>query len=245
MGVREEAKRQADNLVKQIRDSAPLVAMAVNPLLLTMIATVHRRGSALPGKRVDLYKEICQVLLEKRQQAKGIPDSLTASQKQSVLQLLALALMHYKNRTFMLSPRVDQLLQKRFESVSNESLPPTEFLRQIREVSGLLSEKEEGVYEFAHLSFQEYLASVEVRESNRESILINALKDPKQLSWWAETIRLYAAQGDSSNIIQAAIQSSKVDALALAFDCLEEGKSVDPSVRAELETLLAEGLEER
>ena len=36
--------------------------MAVNPLLLTMIATVHRRGNVLPGKRVELYKEICQVL---------------------------------------------------------------------------------------------------------------------------------------------------------------------------------------
>ena len=90
LGVRDEAKSQADDLIKRIQDSAPLVAMAVNPLLLTMIATVHRRGSALPGKRVDLYKEICQVLLEKRQRAKGIINKLTASQNQSVLQGLAL-----------------------------------------------------------------------------------------------------------------------------------------------------------
>ena len=58
MGVREDAKQQADDLIKRIRDSAPLAAMAVNPLLLTMIATVHRRGTALPGRRVDLYKEL-------------------------------------------------------------------------------------------------------------------------------------------------------------------------------------------
>ena len=244
LGVREEAKQQADDLIERIRNSPPLAAMAVNPLLLTMIATVHRRGSALPGKRVELYKEICQVLLEKRQRAKHIPDLLTALQKQSVLQRLALILMHHKTRSFRLS-QVSALLKKRLASVSSDTLPPKEFLKQTREVSGLLIAKEEGIYEFAHLSFQEYLASVEIKESNQEPRLTNVLKDPKQLSWWAETIRLYAAQGDSSEIVQAIIQAPTVDALALAFDCLEEGKSIAPAVRQELENLLDEGLEAR
>ena len=242
LGVREEAKRQADDLIKRLRDSPPLVAMAVNPLLLTMIATVHRRGSALPGKRVELYREICQVLLEKRQRAKGLVGKLTALQKQSVLQGLALFLMVRKTRSFILSD-VEELLQRRLKLVSKDEADPKQFLKQLREVSGLLVAKEESIYEFVHLSFQEYLTSVEVGESNQEHLLINGLHDPKQLSWWSETIRLYAAQGDSSNIIQAAIQYSTVETLALAVDCLEEGKSVAPSVRAELETMLEEGLE--
>ncbi|MEO1209221.1 MAG: NACHT domain-containing protein [Cyanobacteria bacterium J06638_20] len=242
LGVREEVKSQADDLIKRIRDSMPLVAMAVNPLLLTMITTVHRRGSALPGKRVELYKEICQVLLEKRQRAKGIADKLTVSQKQSVLQGLALDLMVHKTRSFMFSD-VEELLRQRLSLVLKDEAKPQQFLKKIRAVSGLVA-KEEGIYEFAHLSFQEYLASVEIRELNQEQLLIDALHSPEQLSWWAEVIRLYAAQGDSSNIIQAAIQSSTVEALALAFDCLEEGKSVDPSVREELETILEKWLEE-
>ncbi len=68
--MREEAQQQADNLIERICNSKPLADVAVNILLLTMIATVHRRGNVLPGKRVELYKEICQVLLEKRQIAK-------------------------------------------------------------------------------------------------------------------------------------------------------------------------------
>ena len=242
LGVREEAKQQADDLVKRIQDSAPLVAMAVNPLLLTMIATVHRRGSALPGKRVELYKEICQVLLEKRQRAKGIPDVLNASQNQSVLQGLALDLMVRETRSFTLSD-VDDLMHRRLRMVLTGEAHAQQFLKQMQEVSGLLSAKEEGVYEFAHLSFQEYLASVELRESNQEHLLADVLNNLDQLSWWAETVRLYAAQGDSSAVIQAAIRASTVDALALAFDCLEEGKSIDPSVRQDLETMLEEGLE--
>ena len=98
-----EVKKQADDLIKRIKNSKPLADMAVNPLLLTMIATVHRRGSALPGKRVELYKEICQVLLERRQRAKNIADALTATQKQSVLQVLAFELMQQKTREFNLS----------------------------------------------------------------------------------------------------------------------------------------------
>ena len=48
LGVREEAREQAEDLIARILNSKPLADMAVNPLLLTMIATVHRRGSALP-----------------------------------------------------------------------------------------------------------------------------------------------------------------------------------------------------
>ena len=39
---------------------------------------------------------------------------------------------------------------------------PDLFLKHIREVSGLLMAKEEKIYEFAHLSLQEYLGSVRI-----------------------------------------------------------------------------------
>jgi predicted NACHT family NTPase len=244
LGVRQEAKQQADDLIERIRNSSPLVAMAVNPLLLTMIATVHRRGSALPGKRVELYKEICQVLLEKRQLAKRLPDLLSATQKQSVLQVLALDLMKQKIRSFNPTEAM-ALLQNRLENFSLKAVNPMEFLKQIQEISGLLIEKEEGIYEFAHLSFQEYLAATELKETQQENYLIEALRHPEQLSWWAETIRLYAAQSDATDLIRAALENCSVGALTLAYDCLEEGKSVNPTVRQHLEYILEAGLEDR
>ncbi|NJR66746.1 MAG: NACHT domain-containing protein [Leptolyngbyaceae cyanobacterium CRU_2_3] len=237
-GVRSAAKRQAQDLIQRIQDNATIAAMALNPLLLTMIATVHCYRGALPGRRVELYAEICDVLLGRRQEAKGIADTLTATQKRSVLQVLALNRMRKQARSF--TPLQGSLLiQKQLVAVAGTELSPEDFLRQVENVSGLLVEQESGKYEFAHKSFQEYLAAVQVKESNQELLLARHIGDV----WWEETIRLYAAQSDASYLIWTALQRSTVAAWTLAYDCLEEGLSVeDGRVRRELEDTLAAGL---
>jgi len=240
LGVQEEAQQQSDDLIERICKSKPLADMAVNPLLLTMIATVHRRGNILPGKRVELYKEICQVLLEKRQRAKNIEDYLTASQKQSVLQQLALALMVNNTREFKLSDSIFSPIRIQLKKVTKK-VSLEEFIQRSKDVCGLLVEKELETYEFAHLSFQEYFAAVEIKDSNQENILINNLND----SWWHETIRLYVAQSDATNIIRAILDNPTIDTMALAYDCVEERMSIDEEVETELENRLQADLESR
>jgi len=150
--------------------------------------------------------------------------------------------MQQKTREFTLAVGVS-FIKDKLAMVAGSAANPEEFLEQIKEVSGLLVEKELGVYEFAHLSFQEYLAAVQVKEWNREILLIQNINN----SWWAETIRLYAAQSNASELIRAvlALPSTSIEALALAYDCLQEGLSVDSEVRKQLEEKLDADLESR
>ncbi|MEO0459092.1 MAG: NACHT domain-containing protein, partial [Cyanobacteria bacterium P01_A01_bin.114] len=167
-GVEAAAENKADDLIGQIKNYPPLAAMALNPLLLTMIATVHDNRGALPGSRVDLYDEICDVLLVRRQEAKGLtePFPLKAEQKKSVLQVLALELMVHEAREFSAAQGA-AMVQAPLRAVAGDGLTPKDFLEHIETVSGLLLEREVGLYQFAHLSFQEYLASVQIKETGR------------------------------------------------------------------------------
>jgi formylglycine-generating enzyme required for sulfatase activity len=224
--------------MERIQQSVPIAAMATNPLLLTMIAVVHDNRGALPGRRVELYAEICDVLLGRRQEAKKIPDRLTPAQKQSILQVLALKLMTEKTREFKVALGV-KIIRNKLLAVAGTDISPEDFLKLIRDVSALLVETKQGILEFAHKSFQEYLAAFQIKENSEENILTSSIND----SWWDETIRLYAAQSDATNLISAALRENTVGALKLALDCAEEGLSIDTEVRQQLKDKLEKGLE--
>ncbi|MBC1225445.1 NACHT domain-containing NTPase, partial [Nostoc sp. UCD120] len=153
--INEQVKKQAENLINRIRNSSSLAAMAVNPLLLTMICTVYHKNRRLPEKTVDLYKVIYEVLLEKSQ-IKGVP--YTVQDKQSVLQILALIamkLMQNKDTKFELS-KEESWIKEQLAKLESNDVTLEKFIKYICEI-GLLVEHEEG-YQFAHLSFQQYLA---------------------------------------------------------------------------------------
>ena len=231
------AKENAKDLIERIVNSPPLRVLATNPLLVTMIATVHYSGAALPRRRVELYEKICDVLLGGRLSAKKLQTSLTVGQRKSVLQVLALKLMERETRSFN-KTEVVELIYHQLATV-DKNLTPESFLEEIKDVCGLLVEKQIGIYEFAHLSFQEYLAAAQVKKIQQENILIDNFAN----SWWAETIRLYASQGDATKLIEQALTNSDVYSLTLAYDCLEEGLEIDPDVRKRLEDILEKGLE--
>src|SRR6185312_7622461 len=105
-GVEMKARDGAEDLLQRLAHSQTLTDLAVNPLLLTMITNVHRYRSSLPGRRVELYAEICEVFLGKRQQARGMELDLTPTQKKRVLQPLAFHMMCTENRDITLAEAV-------------------------------------------------------------------------------------------------------------------------------------------
>jgi hypothetical protein len=239
-GVRMVAQQGAEDLLHRIRNTPALYSLAVNPLLLTMIANVHRFRSTLPGRRVELYNEICEVFLGKRQHARGLDLEMTPAQKQRVLQPLAYYLMCHQRREIILAEAL-KVINEPLALVSPQT-SGHDFMKMIENSSGLLVERENEVYSFSHLTFQEYIAAVHAREQRLEHDLVTKVED----SWWRETTLLYVAQADATPVIEACLAGDppSILGLTLAIECLEEAREVQLSVRSRLETVLSRAVED-
>ncbi len=239
-GVHLKAANGAEDLLRRLRSTPPLYALAVNPLLLTMIATVHRYHDVLPDKRVTLYAEICDVFLGKRDASRGLTLELTSAQKRQVLQPLAYQMMQKGIRDIALE-EVCQIIQQPLALVSSDMSPRT-FVSLVEQTSGLFLEQELGRYTFAHLTFQEYLAAVYIKDVGLEQNLVLQVWN----SWWHETIRLYCAQTDATAILSACLRGNppQVSTLTLAWECLQEALKLERGIRLQLEQLLTQGIED-
>ncbi|ASC74139.1 putative NTPase NACHT family protein [Halomicronema hongdechloris C2206] len=253
----EKARQRAEGLIYQIESSPTLRLMATNPLLLSLMARTHVDKGKLASKRVDLYGEVCQVLLEGRQRYRKTTEAvLSASRKQGILQRLALEMTKAGMLQFTLDNKpakegtytqAKALLQAELSRVPRHAPTPEEFIGKdevgVREL--LSDRQQEGLYEFAHRTFQEYLTAAELKRTGRIDCLLNAFAVGEQaLAWWRETIRFYAAQADATAIIEAALKEEhrSVAALALAYECLNDTENLDPATQQKLEQELDRGL---
>mgnify|MGYP001024457479 CR=1 FL=1 len=232
--VRKRAAEFSQDLLAQIEGQPVLKALAKNPLLLNMIVTFHRRyeGANLPKRQVELYREICQLQLRDRPRARRLETLLTQCEAQTVLQRVAFEMMVQKLE------RVERstLLQYVGEALAEqeETLEARDFLAPVVEVSELIVQQEDE-YEFAHLSFQEYLAAAYVAaKPEREALLYEHLQE----DWWKPTILLYAGQVNPTKLIREAMNQKN---FSLAYSCIQETRKQIDAVKAEFDQITRAG----
>jgi hypothetical protein len=226
-GAEALAAEGAADLLRRLGQAPALYDLAVNPLLLMMIVNVHRYRGALPGSRADLYSEICQVMLWRRQEAKQLSLQVSGDKKEAILRNLAYVMMTRRvsdlGRADVLA-EVQPFLRRVSRGVTLDG-----FLDDVSS-NGLLIERETGQYAFAHKTIQEYLAAAHIRERGLAGVLAEAVSD----DWWAETTLLYAAKSNADPIIRACLDDGTAPALALALDCADQDSDVDPGLRERL-----------
>lgn len=239
LGTQIAAEKNSDELIRRLEMRPALKTLAINPLLATMIVTVHNYTLTLPGQRVELYRDIFSVILERRKVV--WLSQLSKDQKLEVLHHLAYQMMRKGVSSLPRSEAresIRDVLASTGVRISGE-----EFLDNIKDHTGFLVEEEADKFAFAHKTFQEYLASVHIVQdkANLEGELLNFIED----AWWAETIRLYAAQTDATSIVQSCLERdlSATLAFSLAIDCLAEAKTIRPDIRYRLETILDQAME--
>jgi hypothetical protein len=230
--VRLRARQRAEDLLRCLHQFPALHALTINPLLLTMILTVHYAHGAFPRKRVELYAKMCEVLLDRWQEGSGIAQELSPVQKQQVLCSLAYVLMQQGTREIE-HEKAETVIASALKLVQKQ-IQPADFLSLIHNTSGLFLDRGSGIYGFVHQAFQEYLAATHIKGMGLEHDLIAQVTN----SWWRETIRLYCAQGDATEVIQACLVASPltVEVLVLAFECGEEKLKLQPQMQAKLDS---------
>jgi formylglycine-generating enzyme required for sulfatase activity len=191
-----KGREEAGKLLDRIRKSEHLIKIAVTPLLLQIIALVHRDRGRLPERRVELYEECTNVLLEKWDMAKGLEVLLSAREARQILQPLALWLHEVDERRSAPLAEIKGAIKEPLDGIGKSSVDPEKLLLNIRDRSGIFMGYSESEYGFTHLSFQEYLTAEQVRNKSRLETLIRNYGN----KWWREVICLCLALDNPSVI---------------------------------------------
>ena len=227
--VRLIAGEQAERLLMLLQANPRLHDLTANPLLLTMIAMVHRYRGALPGSRTDLYQEIFLVTLTRRAQMKNLPEILPGQTKQKLLTTLAYQMMLAEAHELSVTQVLD-ILHPLIRRLPNPEVGK-DFLDDVSH-NGLLTELEPARYGFSHLTFQEYLAAMHIKENPD---LLHTLTSAVELPWWRETILLYVSMADADQIVRTCLDMGTPRSLNLAFECAETSSELAPDLRGRLE----------
>ncbi|MFH1927164.1 MAG: tetratricopeptide repeat protein [Chloroflexota bacterium] len=213
-GLREgDPKKRRDqikNLTDTIMREPRIKDLARNPLLLTIIALVHRIEAELPHERVKLYEKCVTALVETWEGVKG----LTIEEKQRpfyhrrrrLLERLAYQLHAGGEEPGKLQAIKEgdlELLLTRFlmesgwlgsrQDPDGARDEARAFVRLARGRTGLLVERGEALFAFPHLSFQDYLAACDIeKRCMRRGVaaIWSEIKDHLHEAHWREVILL-------------------------------------------------------
>lgn len=182
----DDAKDYERELLEAIRSHENVGPMTESPLMLTMLAVVHWSQKKLPERRNELYDQAVQYLLDSRKEHSSFP----TPQRREALQALALAMFTDEEgvqRSFGL-PDAGRAVAPVLQVGEDEARA---FLDAEALQSGLLVSRTEGEVEFWHLSFQEYLAALELATGGESW---DALSEDDRLhdDRWSEVVLLLA-----------------------------------------------------
>ena len=189
-------------------DRTYLGDLATKPVLLTLMAMQHASNGELPEDRAVLYEKAVGLLLKRwqRQRISGKrpeeDDTLDESIRNALrlgednlrmgLEKVAL-LVHEKQQNIMqgnsqtweVLDSAEITKSELLEVFSNlfRSVNPADLIEFIEKRSGLLIAREDGVFVFAHRSFQEFLSACQILNDDPNSILERLDED---LDWWRE-----------------------------------------------------------
>lgn len=185
--ARREGAKDGTQIVEGFKSHPYIRDLARNPLMLSAICLVNYfEGGQLPKDRAVLYRLCVEGLLHNWDQRRGIHTTWTLDEKLRVCRELAIEMQTNDLAEYEAAKVLDVLAR-----VLGDRSRAEQLLEHIRHRTGLLIERRAGVFAFAHLTFQEYLAALAVHEGNAYSVDTEQLVHEHNDGRWGEVIALY------------------------------------------------------
>jgi len=185
--ARVEGATDGDKIMAGFQVHPYIRDLARNPLMLSAVCLVrYFEGGELPQDRAVLYKLCVEGLLHHWDQRRGIHSEFSMEEKLRACREVALAMQ--------LGDRAEYEVEKvreTFGAALGAEGRGRSLFEHIRDRAGLLLERRAGVFGFAHLTFQEYLAARAIHEGNRLGIDPDTLAREHHDGRWKEVIALY------------------------------------------------------
>jgi hypothetical protein len=239
----EELNSYEADLIAAIAANKHMHDLAGYPLLCALLCALNReRKASLPKNRMELYEVALHMILERREEERGIASAVELTRTDKTLLLQDLAYWMIRNgQSHEAADRIIRRIGVKLGSMPQVSSTATAVYRVLVERSGILREPMEGRCDFAHRSFEEYLAGKEAIDGDH----IGELVLHAHLDQWHEVIVLAAGHAPMSRRVEllqellsrAHRESSRGrrDVLRLlALGCLETSAELPPQLREEI-----------
>jgi len=213
-----EAKSRKDHIRKALTNNPRLQMLAANPLLLTIIALIHRYQADLPRERYKLYASAVQTLLvtwdttNKQLENSSKLEYLKNDDWENLMQDLAYWIHSHSegitgnesegtliDRDEFLRFLGDYIKKTKGIDFSKAKKEGERFIEFLRDRAGLLNEQGRDCYAFVHKTFQEYLCAQKIQREMEENsydfqIILDAIKEHLHDAHWREVLLLLVAQ---------------------------------------------------
>ncbi len=198
--LRDAALKESEKLFQATQRNPGVNRLAVNPLLLTILALIQRQGIQLPDHRIELYDLCATTLIDTwvntRESATRQAPHFSKNELVKILRPLAFWMHEHPQvgaipESELTEQIVKQLLERRITRDEVEAAKRAEqFLATVRGQTGILVERGKQRYGFLHQTFEEYFAARELETRRNRNDFI---KQYLHSSRWQEAIRLTAS----------------------------------------------------
>jgi predicted NACHT family NTPase len=167
----------ADRMLTKLKARQPVMELATNPLLLTLLCLIFGDGSDFPSNRAELYKEGLDVLLKKWDAKRDIDrhqiyNKLSLKRKEDLLSQLAFDTFD-RGEYFFKQSTVERHITEYIRNIPGTAtdeealhLDSEAVLRSIMAQHGLLVERAKGIFSFSHLTFHEYFTAKRIVDNS-------------------------------------------------------------------------------